>query len=68
VLQSLENPGPGQSQSHVEAARSLKLDKSGVTALEYGLIAALIAGVIIVGVTSIGTKMSSTFSTIASSI
>lgn len=41
-------------------------DKRGVTALEYGLIAALIAVVIITAVTSLGTNLASTFTTIAS--
>jgi pilus assembly protein Flp/PilA len=46
----------------------MKADKSGVTALEYGLIAALIAGVIVVGVTSVGTNLKSTFTSLANSI
>jgi len=40
-------------------------DQSGVTAIEYGLIAALIAVVIIVAVTSVGSKLVSTFNKIA---
>jgi pilus assembly protein Flp/PilA len=43
-------------------------DESGVTAIEYGLIAALIAVVIIVAVTAVGTKLSGTFSTVAASL
>jgi len=43
-------------------------DQSGVTAIEYGLIAALIAMVIIVAVTAIGTTLSGTFNTIATSL
>lgn len=43
-------------------------DKRGVTALEYGLIAALIALAIIGGVSSIGSKLSAVFSSIALSI
>jgi pilus assembly protein Flp/PilA len=43
-------------------------DESGVTAIEYGLIAALIAVVIIVAVTSVGTKLSTTFNTVATSL
>jgi pilus assembly protein Flp/PilA len=39
-------------------------DESGATAIEYGLIAALIAVVIITGITAIGTGLSSTFNTI----
>ena len=40
-------------------------DESGATAIEYGLIAALIAVVIITGVTSVGTKLSTTFTTLS---
>ncbi len=47
---------------------ALRADRRGVTALEYGLIAALIAAVIVTGVASIGTKMSTTFANIATSI
>ncbi len=45
---------------------ALKDDPSAVTALEYGLIAALIAVVIITAVSTLGTNLSSTFNTIAS--
>ncbi len=40
-------------------------NESGATAIEYGLIAALIAVVIITGVTSVGTKLSTTFTTLS---
>jgi pilus assembly protein Flp/PilA len=43
-------------------------DESGATAIEYGLIAALIAVVIITGVTAVGTKLSGTFSSLAASL
>jgi len=43
-------------------------DESGVTAVEYGLIASLIAVVIITAVTSVGTKLSTTFTTIAAKV
>jgi pilus assembly protein Flp/PilA len=36
-------------------------NEAGATAIEYGLIAALIAVVIITGVTAVGTKLSTTF-------
>lgn len=39
----------------------LKRDEKGVTALEYGLIAALIAVVIITAVTTLGNNLSQTF-------
>ncbi|MDZ4762448.1 MAG: Flp family type IVb pilin [Alphaproteobacteria bacterium] len=40
-------------------------DKSGATAIEYGLIAALIAVAVIGGVTSLGTNANETFTTVA---
>lgn len=40
-------------------------DESGATAIEYGLIAALIAVVIIATVRTVGTNLEGTFSTIA---
>ncbi len=43
-------------------------DESGATAIEYGLIAALIAVVVIGAVTTVGTKLSGTFSTVSGSI
>jgi pilus assembly protein Flp/PilA len=43
-------------------------DESGATAIEYGLIAALIAVVIIAAVTLIGKKLSTTFYTVASKL
>ena len=42
----------------------LKRDEKGVTALEYGLIAALIAVVIITAVTTLGSNLSKTFTNI----
>ena len=43
-------------------------EEDGVTAIEYGLIAALIAVVIIGAVTLIGTNLDATFTTISGSI
>ena len=43
-------------------------DESGVTAIEYGLIAALIAVVIIGAVSLVGTNLSGTFSSVATSL
>jgi len=40
-------------------------NESGATAIEYGLIAALIAVVIITGVTAVGTSLSTTFNTLS---
>jgi pilus assembly protein Flp/PilA len=46
----------------------LKGDKRAVTALEYGLIAALISGVIVNAVSNLGLNISTKLSSIASKI
>jgi pilus assembly protein Flp/PilA len=43
-------------------------DESGATAIEYGLIAALIAVVIITALTTIGTNLNVKFNSIASTL
>jgi pilus assembly protein Flp/PilA len=43
-------------------------DEEGVTAIEYGLIAALVAVVIIAGATLLGTNLNALFSAIAGKI
>jgi pilus assembly protein Flp/PilA len=43
-------------------------DESGATAIEYGLIAALIAVVIIGGATLVGTSLDSKFETISEAV
>ena len=43
-------------------------DENGATAIEYGLIAGLIAVVLITGVTSLGTKVSTQFTNISSKL
>jgi len=43
-------------------------DENGAAAVEYGLIAALIAVVIILGVRTLGTNLSNTFSAVNSGI
>lgn len=43
-------------------------EESGATAIEYGLIAALIAVVIITGLTTVGTNLNTKFSSIATSL
>ncbi|MDG1417175.1 MAG: Flp family type IVb pilin [Maricaulis sp.] len=43
-------------------------DESGATAIEYGLIAALIAVVIIGAVTALGTGVSDNFNTVAGAL
>jgi pilus assembly protein Flp/PilA len=48
--------------------KSFLADESGATAIEYGLIAALIAVVIIGAVGLVGTNLSTTFSTVSGNI
>jgi pilus assembly protein Flp/PilA len=43
-------------------------DENGATAIEYGLIAALIAVVIIGAVTAVGTKLSDTFTSVSNAL
>lgn len=46
----------------------IKTDRRAVTALEYGLIAALIAGVIVTAVALLGTNITTTFKGLADKI
>jgi pilus assembly protein Flp/PilA len=50
------------------AFRHIFNDESGVTAIEYGLIAALIALVVVGVLTTLGGNLSSTFATVASNV
>ena len=66
-------PGRNKQSTHAENGMSSFLkglvgDRRGVTALEYALIAALVAVVIIGGVSLLGTNISKVFSTVANTI
>lgn len=52
-------------EKFVLATRRFLRDEEGVTAIEYGLIAALIAVVIIAAVTSVGNNLEAVFNFIA---
>lgn len=52
----------------LSTVNSLFKDRSGVTAIEYGLIASLIAVAIIVAVSLVGTDLNNTFNTVASNL
>jgi pilus assembly protein Flp/PilA len=59
--------------NYVRTAMALKLaqlnvDKRAVTAIEYALIAALIAVVIVGAATTLGSKVSSTFNSVSSEL
>ncbi|AXL53213.1 pilus assembly protein [Paraburkholderia caffeinilytica] len=55
-------------QHIIAQAKRFVRDEDGVTAIEYGLIASLIAVAIIVAVTAVGTKLSALFTTVASDL
>ena len=46
----------------------LKTDKRAVTALEYGLIAAVVAAVMVVGAGTLGTSLSTRFTALAGQV
>jgi pilus assembly protein Flp/PilA len=48
--------------------KKLFTDESGATAIEYGLIAALIAVAIITAATTVGTNLTSTFTKVSSDL
>jgi pilus assembly protein Flp/PilA len=48
--------------------RKFRRDESGVTAIEYGLIAALIAVVLIGALSVLGTSLSAKFNAVASAV
>ena len=52
----------------INMLQTLRRDEEGVTAIEYGLIAALIAVVIIAAVTLVGTGLNATFTTVAGAL
>ena len=54
--------------SMVQFIKRLSSDERGATAIEYGLIAALIAVAIITAATTVGTKLSTTFTDIGNSL
>jgi pilus assembly protein Flp/PilA len=51
-----------------QVIRDFLHNESGATAIEYGLIAALIAVAIITAVTTVGTNLTATFNAIAAKI
>jgi pilus assembly protein Flp/PilA len=50
------------------ALKNVGKDQKGVTAVEYGVIAALIIVVCIVAITTVGTNLSTTFSKVGSAV
>ena len=52
----------------VSAVKAFVADEDGVTAIEYGLIAALVAGAIVLAVTALGSKVNDAFEYISGKI
>ncbi len=54
--------------SELKTWMGLKHDRQAVTAIEYGIIAALIAVVIVTAVTLVGTNLTATFQAVSGSV
>lgn len=52
----------------ISTIRGALKDRRGVTALEYGLIAALIAVVIVAALTTLGGRLSNTFNSVTNAL
>ena len=52
----------------IKSLRSFAKDESGATAIEYGLIAALISVAAIAALTSVGSSLQGMFTTVASAL
>lgn len=62
---------PGALHGRVALSRFISRfasDESGATAIEYGLIAALVAVVLVSALSTMGTKLSGTFATVSSKL
>jgi pilus assembly protein Flp/PilA len=65
----LANAGPIERQENLMLrVRNFLSDESGVTAIEYALIASLIAVAIIGAVTSVGTQVSTVFNDVSTTL
>jgi pilus assembly protein Flp/PilA len=60
--------GAKEMEIKMNSIQRLIADESGVTAIEYGVIAALISCIIIAAVGSVGTHLRSTFNSVAASL
>ena len=54
--------------SIISAVKAFAADENGVTAIEYGLIAALVGVAVVAGASKLGTELGTAFSTIADKI
>jgi pilus assembly protein Flp/PilA len=60
--------GPGQEHLMKILFNRFARDESGATAIEYGLVAALIAVAAIAAMTTLGTKLTSTFTSVSNQL
>jgi pilus assembly protein Flp/PilA len=65
MLQPLKNT---KKERTMEKLRNFFKDESGAAAVEYGILVALIAVVIIAAVTSVGTRLNATFNTVQNAL
>lgn len=68
MLRAANDATPEMEYPMRKLLSKLGVDQKGVTALEYALIAAMVAVVIIGGVSLLGTNVSKVFSTVATTI
>jgi pilus assembly protein Flp/PilA len=68
LLLALVYPGHKLENNYMATIKRFVKDESGATAVEYGLLVALIAVVIITAVTTLGTTLSADFNSIASQV
>jgi len=52
----------------IKSLKSFVANESGATAIEYGLIASLIAVAIIAAITTVGTKLQTTFNEVSNNL
>ncbi len=68
---ALSIPGCLQKKTETVMLKFSKLflaDEAGATAIEYGLIASLIAAVIVTALTTVGTNLNTKFTTVGTSL
>jgi pilus assembly protein Flp/PilA len=64
----LFNSGVSNMKNFSQSFKTFLADEEGATAIEYGLLASLIAGAIVLTVTSLGTSLNGVFTRVAAAI
>ena len=68
AAQSIRNVNPRKDHLMSAIFSRFILDDSGATAIEYGLIAGLIAVVVVTSITTLGTKLTNTFTNVSNKL